>query len=131
LILFAIIALAFSLFPTSPRPEKVDLNTFLGQVRQGEFDTIQQDGQIIVGLKNDKRIAETGYIGSTDDLINTFEKSGITVGENGVKIDVKSGGFNWGSLMISFVPLLLFGALLFMLFRSYRKKNVDSSSPPS
>ncbi len=131
LILFAIIALAFSLFPSSARPARVDLNTFIDQAKQGKFDTIQQDSETIIGLKNDKEITETGYIGSTDDLINTFEKSGITVGEHGVKIDVKSDGFDWGSLMFTFVPLILFGALLFFLFRSYRKKNVDSSSSQS
>jgi cell division protease FtsH len=122
LILFAILALAFSFIPISPRPEKVDLYAFIGLAKQDRFDTILQDGEIIIGLKNDKEIAETGYIGTTDDLINTLEKSGITIGENGVKIDVKSRGFDWGSLAISFVPLILFAALLFFVFRSYRKK---------
>jgi len=90
--------------------------------KQGEFDTVLQDGNIIIGVKNDDKVAETGYIGTTDDLINTFEKSGVVVGENGLKIDVKAGGFDWSSFAISFIPLLLFGALLFFLFRLARKK---------
>ena len=48
--------------------------------------------------------------------------NGVTLGENGVKFTVQSGGLDWSSLLISFVPLLLFGALLFFLFRSARKK---------
>ena len=121
-ILVAVIALAFSFLPTSHRPERVDLYAFLGMAKQGQFDTIQQDGNVIVGLKNDDKVAETGYIGTTDDLINTLEKSGIVVGENGLKIDVKAGGFDWSSFAISFIPLILFGALLFFLFRSARNK---------
>ena len=122
MILVCIVALVFSFLPTSHRPERVDLYAFIGMAKQGEFDTVLQDGNIIIGVKNDDKVAETGYIGTTDDLINTFEKSGVVVGENGLKIDVKAGGFDWSSFAISFIPLLLFGALLFFLFRLARKK---------
>ncbi|MBM3150274.1 MAG: ATP-dependent zinc metalloprotease FtsH, partial [Chloroflexi bacterium] len=44
----------------------------------------------------------------------------------GVKFLVKTGGFDWGSVMISFLPLILFGALLFFLFRSARGANTQA-----
>jgi cell division protease FtsH len=126
LILVAIIALAFSFFPVSQKPDKVDFYTFVAQVKQGVADTIQQDGNTIIGLKDNEKKIESNFVGSTKELMDTLTASGITLGENGVKFDVKAGGFDWGSLLISFVPLLLFGALLFFLFRSARGANTQA-----
>jgi ATP-dependent Zn protease len=123
LILVVLLALAFSFLPTSKKPDKVDLYTFIEQAKQGEIDNIQQDRNTIIGLKGDEMKIETSFIGSTKELIDTLEGDGVKLGEDGVKVNVKSGGFDWGSILISFVPLILFGALLFFLFRSARKKS--------
>jgi ATP-dependent Zn protease len=122
LILIAIIALAFSFLPTTKKPMKVDLYTFIDQAKQGQIDTILQDKTTIIGLKDDEQKIESSFIGSTKELTDMLEQNGVTLGENGVKFNVKSGGFDWASLAISFVPLILFAALLFFLFRSARKK---------
>ncbi len=127
LILAAIIALAFSFFSSaSEKPQKVDFYTFVAQVKQGEADTIQQDGNTIIGLKDNEKKIESNFVGSTKELMDSLTAAGITLGENGVNFDVKTGGFDWGSLLISFVPLLLFGALLFFLFRSARGANTQA-----
>ncbi|MCX6010077.1 MAG: ATP-dependent metallopeptidase FtsH/Yme1/Tma family protein, partial [Chloroflexi bacterium] len=123
LILVAILALAFSFLPTSKKPEKVDFYAFVEQAKQGEIDTIQQDGTTLIGLKDDERKIEASFVGSTKELMDTLKEAGITLGEGGVKFNVKTGGFDWGGILISFVPLLLFGALLFFLFRSARGAN--------
>jgi cell division protease FtsH len=65
-------------------------------------------------------------VGSTKELIDTLKEAGITLGEGGMKFAVKTGGFDWGGILISFVPLLLFGALLFFLFRSARGANTQA-----
>ncbi|MCJ7654085.1 MAG: ATP-dependent zinc metalloprotease FtsH [Dehalococcoidia bacterium] len=126
LILVAILALAFSFLPTAEKPDKVDFYAFVEQAKQGEIDTIQQDGTTIIGLKDDERKIEASFVGSTKELIDTLKEAGITLGEDGMKFGVKAGGFDWGSILISFVPLLLFGALLFFLFRSARGANTQA-----
>jgi cell division protease FtsH len=126
LILVAILALAFSFLPTTKKPKEVDFYTFIAQVKQGVADTIQQDGTTIIGLKDDEKKIQSSFVGSTKELMDSLTAAGITLGENGVKFDVKTGGFDWGSLLISFVPLLLFGALLFFLFRSARGANTQA-----
>jgi len=122
LALLAILMLAFTYFTESNKPREVDLYTFIGQAKQGEFDTIQQDGTIIIGLKYDERIIQSAFIGSTSELIDTLEKGGVTVGENGVKIDVRDTSFDWVTLAISLMPVLVIGVLLYIFFRSARKK---------
>ena len=47
---------------------------------------------------------------------------------SGVDYEVKPSGFDWGSILISFIPLLLFGALLLFLFRSARGANNQALS---
>jgi len=126
LILVAILALAFSFLPTSKKPEKMDFYAFVEQAKQGEIDTIQQDGTTLIGLKGDEKKIEASFVGSTKELIDTLKEAGITLGEDGMKFAVKAGGFDWGGILISFVPLLLFGALLFFLFRSARGANTQA-----
>lgn len=122
LILVVILALAFSFLPMTKKASEIDLYTFIGQARQGDIDTILQDRTTIIGLKdNDKKI-QSSFIGSTKELTDMLKENGVVLGENGIKFNVQSGGFDWGGILISFVPLLLFGALLFFLFRSARKK---------
>jgi cell division protease FtsH len=126
LILVAILALAFSFLPTSKKPEKVDFYAFVEQAKQGEIDAIEQNGTTLTGLKGDEKKIEASFVGSTKELIDTLKEAGITLGEGGMRFSVKAGGFDWGGILISFVPLLLFGALLFFLFRSARGANTQA-----
>ena len=126
LILVAIIALVFSFLPLSKGPEEVDFYAFINQAKQGQIDTIQQDGNILIGLKSDEKVIKASFVGSTKELMDTLKEAGIPLGEGGVKFDVKTGGFDWGGILISFIPLVLFGALLFFLFRSARGANTQA-----
>jgi cell division protease FtsH len=126
LILLAILALAFSLLPTTKKPKEVDFYTFVEQAKQGEIDTIQQDGATLIGLKGDEKKIEASFVGSTKELMDSLKEAGITLGEDGVKFIVKADSFDWGGVLISFIPLLLFGALLFFLFRSARGANTQA-----
>lgn len=126
LILVAIIALVFSFLPLSKGPEEVDFYAFIDQAKQGQIDTIQQDGNILIGLKSDEKVIKASFVGSTKELMDTLKEAGITLGEGAVKFDVKTGGFDWGGILISFIPLVLFGALLFFLFRSARGANTQA-----
>ncbi|UCH52052.1 MAG: ATP-dependent zinc metalloprotease FtsH [Chloroflexota bacterium] len=126
IILLAILALAFSLLPNSSKPEKVDFYTFVEQAKQGEIDTIEQDGSTLIGLKDDEKKIEASFVGSTKELMDSLKEAGIALGEDGITFTVKAGGFDWGGILISFIPLVLFGALLFFLFRSARGANTQA-----
>ena len=43
-------------------------------------------------------------------------------------VDVKASGFEWGGVLLSFLPLLLLGALLFFLFRRAQGANSQAMS---
>jgi len=126
LILVALLALAFSFFPINKGPKEVDFYTFVDNAKTGLIQTVQQDGNSIIGLKDDKPVVKAAYVGSTKELMDSLKEAGVTLGEEGIKFEVKTGGFDWGSIMLSFLPLVLFGALLFFLFRSARGANTQA-----
>jgi cell division protease FtsH len=126
LILVALLALAFSFFPINKGPKEVDFYTFVDNANKGQVNTIQQDGNSIIGLKDDKPVVKAAYVGSTKELMDSLKDAGVKLGDDGIKFDVKTGGFDWGSIMLSFLPLVLFGALLFFLFRSARGANTQA-----
>jgi len=126
LVLVALLALAFSFFPVNKGPKEVDLNTFIESAKTGLIDTIQQDGTTIIGVKNEKPVVKASFVGSTKELIDSLKDAGVNLGDSGIKFDVRTGGIDWGNLMLSFLPLLLFGALLLFLFRSARGANTQA-----
>lgn len=126
LILVGIIALAFSFFPVNKGPEEVDFYKFVNQAQSREIDTIEQNNPILIGLKNGEKISTSSFVGSTKELMDTLKESGIALGEGGIKFSVKTGGFDWGSILFSFLPLILFGGLLFFLFRSAKGANTQA-----
>ncbi len=126
LILVALLALAFSFFPINKGPKEVDFYSFIDNAKSGQIDTIQQDGNSIIGLKDDKAVVKAAYMGSTKELMDSLKEAGVDLGADGLKFDVKTGGIDWGSIMLSFLPLVLFGALLFFLFRSARGANTQA-----
>jgi cell division protease FtsH len=126
-ILVAIAALAYSFFgPPSDKPDEVSFYDFVSQAKQGEIETIKQDGNTLIGLKADKEVSKTSFVGSTKELMDALGTAGIQLNEGGIKLDVDPGGVDWGSILLSFIPLLLFGALLFFLFRSARGANTQA-----
>ena len=126
LILVALLALAFSFFPINKGPKEVDFYTFIDNAKNGQVATIQQDGNSIIGLKDDRPVVKAAYVGSTKELMDSLKEAGVKLGDDGIKFEVKTGGFDWGSIMLSFLPLVLFGALLFFLFRSARGANTQA-----
>ncbi len=126
LILVALLALAFSFFPINKGPKEVDFYTFIDNAKNGQVKTVQQDGNSIIGLKDDKPVVKAAYVGSTKELMDSLKEAGVNLGDDGIKFEVKTGGFDWGSIMLSFLPLVLFGALLFFLFRSARGANTQA-----
>jgi len=126
LILVAVLALAFSFLPINKGPDEVDFYTFIDQAKRGDIDTIEQQGSKLIGLRGDEKVIKASFVGSTKELMDTLRESGIALGEGGVKFAVNAGGFDWGGILISFIPLVLFGALLFFLFRSARGANTQA-----
>ncbi len=124
LLLVAIVALVFAFVPRE-RPEELSLGEFIEKAKptpvNGEvvlqMDTIRQDGDTLIGLKDKEPKFKAAFVGSTTELRDYLEKEGVVVGPGGIDIDVEEGGVDWGIIALQvIVPIVLLGALFYFLF---------------
>ena len=95
---------------------KVDLDAFTLKATT-QIDTILQDGDNLIGLKEDEIKIKTAFGGSTYELRTYLVEEGIILGAEGIKIDVKPTGFDWGTIALTVIlPIVLLGALFYFLF---------------
>jgi cell division protease FtsH len=120
LLLVVVVALVFAFMPREG-PEEVGLAEFIDSAKQEQIDTIRQDGDSLLGLKDGTVTIKAAFVGGTDDLRNYLEAEGVTLGTAGIKIDVKPSGYDWGMIALNIIlPIMLLGVLFYFFFRSAR-----------
>jgi cell division protease FtsH len=118
IILVAAVVLLYQLFPTPGRPTEIGLDRAIAMSKNGEIAkiTVEGDQLLITTIEDAKLKASIGNLTLVD-----LKELGLKL--DGVDYEVKPSGFDWGGLAIGFLPLILFGVLLFFLFRSARGAN--------
>ncbi len=116
-----LIAILFSTFilPGEQKPEEISLNAAIAMSQENKINSIvvtDNTQLMITGTDGIK------YVTYKESTISIYEIPGFML-DNVEKITIESGGFNWGSLLISFLPLLIFGLLIFFLFSQARGAN--------
>ena len=91
--------------------------------QNNEIETIEVDGETLLITTTDGVEFETAIGNLT---IVELQELGFKLPEGGYEIKA-SGGFDWG-VMINFIPLIIFGALLFFLFRRAQGANNQAFS---
>jgi cell division protease FtsH len=115
-----LIAVLFSTFilPGDQKPEEKSLSDIILMSQEGKIkDIVVTDNQLtITGTDG------VTYVTYKESTISIYEIPGFML-DNVEEISIESGGFNWGSLLISFLPLLIFGLLIFFLFSQAKGAN--------
>jgi len=122
-ILLASIALFSYLLPTANKPEEVPLSEVVAMSQGKEIAEIRvEDDTLLITT-----FAGTELRAFKESNASIYEIEGLDL--QGIVVDIKgSSGINWGGLLINFLPLLLFGGLLFFLFRQARGANSQAMS---
>jgi len=122
-ILLAAVALFSYLLPSADKPEEVPLSEVIAMSQNKGIARIEVEEDVLLVTKID------------DTKLRTFKESNASIYEiegldlQGVVVDIKgSSGINWGGVFLNFLPLILFGALLFFLFRQARGANSQAMS---
>ena len=122
-ILIAAIAIFTYVSPTTQKPTEIPLSEAIALSQSGQIERIEVDEDLLLITTKDGEELKT----FKESNANIYEIEGLSL--EGVEVDVKgSSGFNWGGLFINFLPLLIFGALLFFLFRQARGANSQALS---
>ena len=122
-ILLAAVALFSYLLPSANKPEEVPLSEVIAMSQSKEITEITVEEDLLL-------------ITTTDDTeLRAFKESNASIYEieglnlEGIVVNIEgSSGINWGSLMLNFLPLIIFGGLLFFLFRQARGANNQAMS---
>jgi cell division protease FtsH len=95
-------------------PAPIDkIGEFIEKVKQEQIDTIQQDGDTLIALKDGQPRYKTGFSGSTFELQQLLESEGV---DPGIVAPVV-GGVDWGAIGLTVIlPIVLLGALFYFLF---------------
>ena len=123
LLLVVVISLMFVVVPRVQQgPEEVELPVFISYAKEGQIDTIRQDGETLIGTKDGKEIYTAAFQGGTNDLSIYLTKAGVEV-----PIDVKPSSTNWGVIGLQVIlPMVLLGVLFYFFFRSARGASMQA-----
>ena len=79
------------------------------EVRGDKLNVMTNDGEIFTSRKE-----------KSDSVLELLDARGIATGGRGILVEVKGKGTSIGGVFVSLVPLILFGALIFWMFRRAR-----------
>jgi cell division protease FtsH len=123
----AIIAVAIVFFtfilPKGEKPGEIPLSEAITKSQNGEITSIVVKGDTINITATDG----TEYVTYKETNATIYEIEGFNL--VGVEVEIEgASGIDWGSVFINFLPLLIFGALLFFLFSQARGANSQAMS---
>ncbi len=119
-VLVVILFRASSMVPG--QSERTDLTTLAQDVKAGRISAIEvsQDGVNLTIARTDTQKRYTANKEPNTSLPEVLKGLGVTPEQlDAVKIDVVSPGFmsNWGGILASILPVVLFGGFIFFMFR--------------
>ncbi|MCI0849911.1 MAG: ATP-dependent zinc metalloprotease FtsH [Chloroflexi bacterium] len=128
LILVAVVAIVYSLFGRSDSTETKDLSVLISEVNSGQISKIVVSGESLAVTTTSGEEYKSRKEEGTDIYELLAGADGVL--PEGLDIEVKSGGGfgNWLGIGITFLPLLLFGAILIFFMRQAQGSNAQAMS---
>jgi len=122
-ILLAAVVLFTYLLPSANKPEEVPISEVVAMSQNKKIAEIEvEDAMLLVTTIEGAELRAYKESGAS-----LYDIEGLNL--EGVVVKVKgSSGINWGGFLLNFLPLLIFGALLFFLFRQARGANSQAMS---
>ncbi len=122
-ILIGAITLFAYILPSSQKPEEIPLSKAIAMSQNNEIAEIQvEDNHMLITTIDGTELSTFKEINAS-----IYDIEGLNL--TGVIVEIKgSTGIDWGSLFINFLPLIIFGGLLFFLFRQARGANSQAMS---
>ncbi len=125
IIFIAVLTVAIALFtyfsPQANEPEEISLDEAIAMSQNGEIKSLTIDNEeLLITTTDDTELkAIAGNLSMVD-----LQELGLNL--EGVDWEVKPSGINWGSLALNFLPLMIFGGLLFFIFRRAQGANTQA-----
>ncbi len=129
LLIAAVTGAAFWYLTSGGSTKSMTFSDVIAEARSGNIKTIEVDGQdLTVTKQSDPGTHYSSRIGTSTKLEQTLKDNGVEIGgsdPNSVDIKyVSSSSFgDWTGLLITFLPLIVFGAILVFMMRQAQGAN--------
>ena len=133
LILVAVVAIVFSFFRGGDSAKSKTFSEVITAGREGRLESVEVSGENLnVKLRNDPQ-KYTSRVGKNTDVERTLKDNGATIGgtdDKSVDVKYKEGSAYGGliSILFSFAPILVFGAILIFMMRQAQGSNSQAMS---
>ncbi len=127
LILVAVVAIVFSFFGRSEGTKSKDLSQVISDVKAGSVEKIEVTGNSLTVLENGEKFKSRKEDSSS--IYEVLKDGGVSQEQlNDVEIQVNepSKFGNWLGILISFLPLLFFGAIIIFFMRQAQGSNAQA-----
>ena len=129
LIIVAVIAIFFTLFRSGfGGTEERDFSEIVTWARDGQVQKIEVQGEKLTVYRGGEKFKSR--IGKQIDILEVLRSEQVDTGPGGVNVKFKGGG-GLGSLfgiLVTFLPLVVFGALIFFMMRQAQGSNNQTLS---
>ncbi|MFC2044370.1 ATP-dependent zinc metalloprotease FtsH [Chloroflexota bacterium] len=122
-ILLAGVAFISFLVSDSQKPTEIGLDEVIAISQSGKIQELVLDKEALLITTTEGKKLKT-FVGN----LNYLDLKALGLKLDAVVYGHKPSGMDWGNLLIGFLPLLLFGALLFFLFSRARGANNQAFS---
>jgi cell division protease FtsH len=101
--------------------QEIPLSEVIAKSQSGQIEKLVVEGEWLT-ITTRSGLEEKSYKGAA----SIFDIDTLVL--DGVEVEIVPGGFNWGNMLIGFLPLVLFGGLIFFLFFRARGANSQAMS---
>ena len=116
LILGGVLFLLLLVIPRGSGLPELEISQVVRLAEAGRLERIEVRGDRLTVLTTDGDLFKSRKEGSVS-ILELLEQQGVTTGDQGVLIDVKGEGGSFSGALLSFLPLIFFGGLLFFMLR--------------
>jgi cell division protease FtsH len=126
------VTLVYSVFSSPQQASDVDITQVAADIKSGKVKNITVQGDALTVEYTDPNAASRRSRKETDTTVfETFDSLGVTAANlKNVEIEVKPPAVweEWAGLLVTIVPLVIFGALLFFMVRQAQGTNNQALS---
>ncbi len=121
-ILLAAVAVATILLSSPQKPTELPLSEVIAMSNNNEIENIVEEGEWLTIWTTDNNEFKTNI-----GILNYKDLTELGL-NTAVEYEIKSGGMDWGNILLGFLPLLLFGGFIFFIFFRARGANSQALS---
>ena len=123
LIIVAVMAIFFTMWKGLGSTPEADFTDVLTWAREGQVQKIEVHGEKLTVYRGGEKFKSR--VGRSTDILDVLQNEGVKTGPGDVAVKFKGGG-GLGSIfgiMVSFLPLIFFGALILFMMRQAQGSN--------